>query len=409
MLDILFRAINILTFIWYLNNFFIIKKFIFSACIYFSLTIYLGYILSIGYDLIINLLVLSSFAIIFIKSRIVDKLFVVAFYCSISFIIEVFLSYIAFLIIQNLNIKDIGAFFPILLYLITKIIFIIIILIIKKKKKSGLTLERRVSPIDYLSLIIPIILAFILLEVKFVNSRLSPNLELIYAVSILGAIFYLSAYIFIKNISIRSFEHFATEFSEFKANKDDNIYIKKRDKLYHDFNKHINFIRYSLDKNNIEDIRTYIRDISSNDDSLESLSTGYTILDMIICSKKRELKDKGIKLKLKVLTDLSETSLSLYEQNVLLGNLFYNCIDHIASVDEKLIFISIININKGHIMIEFRNNFNPNNTTKSEYNLGYGTKIIDEIVNRHGFSIERIISPKNDFLASDYFIVRIYL
>ena len=165
--------------------------------------------------------------------------------------------------------------------------------------------------------------------------------------------------------------------------------------LRHDLQKHLKFLNILLEENKIEDVKRYLKDISSEIiiDKKFNINSGNIIIDSILNFKLQEILNNNIKLEYNVLLP-NNLILNEFDMVCLLENLIDNIIEanlKISNIEERYAFINI-EYKKNALKIVTQNNYDSINldgknniiTSKKDIlNHGIGLKSIKKIVNKY--------------------------
>ena len=165
--------------------------------------------------------------------------------------------------------------------------------------------------------------------------------------------------------------------------------------LRHDLQKHLKFLNILLEENKIEDVKRYLKDISSPIiiDKKFNINSGNIIIDSILNFKLQEILNNNIKLEYNVLLP-NNLILNEFDMVCLLENLIDNIIEanlKISNIEERYAFINI-EYKKNALKIVTQNNYDSINldgknniiTSKKDIlNHGIGLKSIKKIVNKY--------------------------
>ena len=163
----------------------------------------------------------------------------------------------------------------------------------------------------------------------------------------------------------------------------------------HDLQKHLKFLNILLEENKIEDVKRYLKDISSEIiiDKKFNINSGNIIIDSILNFKFQEILNNNIKLEYNVLLP-NNLILNEFDMVCLLENLIDNITEanlKISNIEERYAFINI-EYKKNALRIVTQNNYDNINldsknniiTSKKDIlNHGIGLKSIKKIVNKY--------------------------
>lgn len=199
----------------------------------------------------------------------------------------------------------------------------------------------------------------------------------------------------------------------YTAQKDrENIILKKQAELYeqeltaqadkseslkairHDMKKHIAEIQVLAESENKKELREYINTFISELDEVTPLcDTGNIAIDGVMNYMLGKIISYGIKVSYRIIVPDSLT-LSVYDMNIILGNLLENAMEASAKVENPKIDVFIKYANSS-IVIEITNNCLDSNsheiikTTKFNSNEhGYGLKNIKKVLKKYVHTFE---------------------
>lgn len=277
-------------------------------------------------------------------------------------------------------------------------IFVCVVIIVYITKKTKENINLLISKLDIFILLTTSIISFVLLMVmeglkqKVIYGETIDKLMIMFfgacgiimnisiAVSLIKS---KSAYYY-KNMNEINEHYMEMQLNHFEAYKNSQ---KETRRIKHDMKNHIICISELLDKNRIEEVKEYIKDLKESIASIDiNFKTGNIILDSIINEKYSYMKEKNINLKIDGYINEEITV-----QPVDICTIFANAIDNaiegsLKEADENKRYIKIfIKENRNFIFISLLNNMvMVKNSGKNRFST-----IKKDNVN-HGFGIYNI-------------------
>ena len=170
--------------------------------------------------------------------------------------------------------------------------------------------------------------------------------------------------------------------------------------IRHDMKKHLAEIKALYKKNLFSSIDDYIDKLEDElNESAPISDSGNPGLDTILNYMLAKAIDKGIAVNSKVVVP-REYKLSVYDMNIILGNLIENAIEANENFDDPQIDLTIKYV-KESLCIEISNTYSneikikdgyPSSTKNANNKHGYGLKNVVRILERYSYSIDFDIS-----------------
>lgn len=169
--------------------------------------------------------------------------------------------------------------------------------------------------------------------------------------------------------------------------------IKEQDELFrrmrHDFKHHMCVIDALLDKNKVEEAKSYIKDYIGSTSALTYVDTGNEYLNAILNSKITYAKKNNINITTVIAGEIE--GINNIDMCNLMGNLIDNAVEGCADTEEKDIVVKILS-EETFIRISVANtisssvlekNASLNTSKKDSENHGFGTKSIKKIASKY--------------------------
>lgn len=169
--------------------------------------------------------------------------------------------------------------------------------------------------------------------------------------------------------------------------------IKEQDELFrrmrHDFKHHMCVVDALLDKNKIEEAKSYIKDYIGSTTAITYVDTENEYLNAILNSKITYAKKNDINITTVIAGEID--GINNIDMCNLMGNLIDNAVEGCASTKEKDIVVKILS-EEAFIRISVANtisssvlkgNANLNTSKKDAENHGFGTKSIKNIASKY--------------------------
>lgn len=172
--------------------------------------------------------------------------------------------------------------------------------------------------------------------------------------------------------------------------------------LKHDMDNHIIKMQDLLDKKEYSKLEEYLSDTKhSIDIDKKIVASGNEDVDSILNYKLMQIKTMGVKTECKVLVP-DHLGISLFDINIVLGNLIDNAIEALRSVpdDEQKSLIINVDSKQGYIKIYIANSFDgivktDGKTKKSDnINHGLGLKSVSKAVEKYGGLLKTEVTDK---------------
>lgn len=184
--------------------------------------------------------------------------------------------------------------------------------------------------------------------------------------------------------------------------EEQKIYNKNLNTLYdnirgfkHDFNNIVQAIGGYISTNNIEGLQRYYRDlldecqINNNLAVLNPELINNSAIYSLLSDKYCKASEKGIKLNLEVMADLSNLNVKIYELTRILGILLDNALEAASQCDKKVVNVSFRNDKKHNklLMIIQNTYINKDINIDKIFEKGYSSKHTQDSEHNHGLGL----------------------
>ncbi len=172
-----------------------------------------------------------------------------------------------------------------------------------------------------------------------------------------------------------------------------NSFYTANAKLYHDMNHHFEAIYFMLQKGEVKEAKEYIEGLKKvSNPMLMPVNTGINVLDAVLFEMNQRAKSKGISIKVDMTMISSDFKMKNNDICSLFANLLENAIEsakgyvevRVKKVNEMLIII----VKNDYKIKPIKHNNKYETTKKEKIFHGWGTQIIEEIVELYYGSIE---------------------
>lgn len=173
-------------------------------------------------------------------------------------------------------------------------------------------------------------------------------------------------------------------------------------RLLHDVNKHIRYIKKYLMENRVDDAISYINRTDQNlKEAYDYVHTGNLVIDSLVSNLKSQLNEKNCQLRLDINFDSCRLTMDDYDLVVVLGNILDNAVEAIETVTEpekRKVEFSICMTDTA-FLIDLRNGTCPDEKRKKEqFFHGLGLQNVEEVVEDYGGSMT--VSQKDEWFET---------
>lgn len=173
-------------------------------------------------------------------------------------------------------------------------------------------------------------------------------------------------------------------------------------RLLHDVNKHIRYIRQYLMENQVDDAIAYINRTDQNlKEAYDYIHTGNLVIDSLVSNLKSQLDEKNCQIRLDINFDSFKLKMDDYDLVVVLGNILDNAVEAVESVteSEKRKVELNISMTDTAFLIGLRNGMCPQGKRKKkQFFHGLGLQNVEEVVEGYGGSMT--VSQKDDWFET---------
>ena len=177
--------------------------------------------------------------------------------------------------------------------------------------------------------------------------------------------------------------------------------------IRHDMKHHMNEIAYFAEQSDIDKIVDYVKTISDELGSVtQTVNSGVAAIDGVMNCMVQKAKDCGINTNLHI-TVPENMKLSIFDMNILLGNLFENAIEAAKKCDNSYIEVDI-KYSQSNLFISFKNTYDGNiditkgdlvTTKEDRENHGLGIKSVKKVIKKYDGAID-FATEENVFIVN---------
>lgn len=316
------------------------------------------------------------------KSSIKKRILAAVSFVAIMILSECIVAFFAGFITNSLIIPDRN--YNILGTVCVPIVQLIVVLVIKNIIKTRENKEYSLY-IWIISIMLPVF--SIVLFLIFCKNYNNDDIELLISVIVLLLI-NMSVFILLEQLS----KNYALEnenrqlaLEKYYQNKQfeliqDSVNKVRQDK--HEYKKHISMINYLYEKDDRDELKKYLNQLGESiliEDTYAD--TGNKAFDSIINYRVQKMKEKNIDVHIDVAI-MEEIALSIYDLNIIVGNLLDNSMEAAEKTNDKWVKIEIIQKNK-KFNIHISNSYMESDITEN-------IRTTKQNKEEHGFGIENI-------------------
>lgn len=365
---------------------------------------------------ILNIIV-STFLYIIVascfKKGIKSTVLVVGFYTIMILLLELIVSLIMMVILEQYNIlnEKYTYSYMVTLSVMKLVTFFVVKLTNRYKGYEMFFLPKIFSIVLYT---IPLVSCVLVISISYTYFEMNPNFVISGAISLLS-ILYINIVIFIifEKVNKLEKENLDNKLLEQEVKYKDEYYqnVEKNQselrELRHNLKNQVLGIKYLLSESNDPIVRELLKELDED----TNIFTENPIVNSILDSKVKEAKSKNIIVENKVIIP-NKLNISCGDMGIVIGNLLDNAIEaneNLEQGNEKKIYIEIIYINKC-LLIEVRNpsyksgkpEFAFGMSSKSDTeNHGIGLKSVSKILSKYNGNLE--IEHAKDFVVNVMF------
>lgn len=177
--------------------------------------------------------------------------------------------------------------------------------------------------------------------------------------------------------------------------------------IRHDMKHHMNEIAYFAEQSDVERIAEYVKSITDElNEVAQNVNTGVAAIDGVLNCMLQRAKNQGVNTNSHIVIP-ENIELSIFDMNIVIGNLFENAIEAAKKCDEPQIDIDI-KYNQNNLFISLRNTYdgeinmirgNLVTTKVDKENHGLGIKSVKNVIKKYGGVID-FITEDNIFIVN---------
>lgn len=424
MIEIMFVIIEVVLLLIFLSIFYDSKKrkssiiFIFIIIILIYLT---NILMNATLNAIVNFIVYVILAMVLYEGQILNKLFLIVMFYTLSILSDFLTNYIMQNIF-NVNLAILLSNKRYFLYsnILSKLfVFVFLALINFIKRRNDVSIQNANKYALSLA-ILPISCLFILFGIIDLLDNVV-RLNILVYIGVCGFVistiyvYYLFNRVLwsdIKNKELEYLKEMNKLNSQYYKIQVDNYNSKKA--LVHDIKKHIMYIAFAIENKEFNMLKKYMDELKVSTFFIDKNYTGVKVFDIVVNARMEDIKANQIRLKFDIDKNICFSKMELVDQNILFSNLLDNCIENTCKVDTKFVSVKMRKMDNDFILLKFMNTFDSElsnddytdlKTTKQDSeNHGFGTKIILRIVKKYNGELYSEIGKNNSlFIVSIIF------